>query len=649
MAIMQLKTRSLAFRLILSILTATVLLISGMLYYNYYFSKQLLLESARETARQLTKATMNRVISILISTERVPESLRLYLDDQDAGLESIQEMQKFGLQNKIEVFGSAIAYAPYAYDPAVEAYSPYCYRKDNKLLFKNLADEDYDYFSMDWYTLPRDAGRGIWTEPYFDKGGGNILMATYSMPFYRIEKGERVFRGVVTADLSLDWLETLMNSLKVFETGYVVLVSEKGTVITHPVKEFQMRNLRDLAERAGSQGLTKIAAQMMNTSEGYFPFNSLIDKRACWMYYATLPETNWHMGVVFTESELFAGLQQLYLYTLLIGMLGIIMLSVVVILFASQITKPLRRLTHKAIEIGAGNFDVEIGEDRSTKEISQLGNALSRMQSELKDYIRNLEVTTKAKERFESELNIAHEIQQGMIPKIFPPFPNREDVDIYAILEPARQVGGDLYDFFFLDKDTLCFAIGDVSDKGVPASLMMAITITLFRADADKKQKVNEIVGAINNDVSKENTNLMFITFFLGILNMKTGELDFCNAGHNYPLLLRKNGKLEMLGETHGLPLGINEGQVYQSGKIIIEKNETLVLYSDGITEAMNQKGELYGDDRFQDFLLDKCGKMDPRQITHSIMHDVSGFADTPERSDDITLLVLSYYPSQLK
>jgi sigma-B regulation protein RsbU (phosphoserine phosphatase) len=267
------------------------------------------------------------------------------------------------------------------------------------------------------------------------------------------------------------------------------------------------------------------------------------------------------------------------------------------------------------------------------------------MQFELKEYIRNLEITTAAKERFESELNIAHDIQQGMIPKVFPPFPGRDDIDIYAILEPARQVGGDLYDFFFLDDENLCFAIGDVSDKGVPASLMMAMTITLFRAKANIDTEISEIVGSINREISRENENFLFVTFFMGILNVRTGGIKFCNAGHNYPLMLRKDGKLEPLAETHGMPLGIKEKQVYKSGNIVIGKNDTLVLFTDGITEAMSIKGELYGDERFEEFIKGKCRGLNTGQITKAIMEDVEGFTRNPERSDDITLLVLSYYP----
>jgi phosphoserine phosphatase RsbU/P len=643
----RIKKKGLAFQLILSILSATTLLIAGILYYNYHFSKKLLHESAVETARQLTNATMNRMESVLVSAQRVPEGLLLFLDNPGIKEKTIDDMLRFILENKPEIFASSIAFAPYAFDPEKESFAPYCYRTDEGLINKDLGGEEYSYLEQSWYTDARDAGHGLWTEPYFDEGGGDVVMSTYVVPFYDSTGG--AFKGVATADISLAWLEHMMNSIKVFESGYVILISEKGTIITHPDSDYQMRNLAELSEKAGNSGLAALARQMMQQREGYLPFRSLIDQQPSWMYFNTLPQTNWHMAVVIPESELFEGLHKLFIYTIFIGILGIILLSFVVIVFSSQITKPLRRLTRTAYEIGTGNFNVQIGEIYSAKEISLLGNALGRMQSELKDYIRDLETTTIAKERIESELNIAHEIQQGMIPKVFPAFPGRNDLDIYALLEPARQVGGDLYDFFFLDDETLCFAIGDVSDKGVPASLMMAITITLFRAEAVKDKALNEIVSTINRDVCRGNENMMFITFFMGMLNMRTGELTFCNAGHNYPLLLRKDGSLFILAETHGVPLGIDEDQQYGTGKITLSKNEMLVLFSDGITEAMNIEGELYGDERFAGLITTRCAGLTTIQASQEIMNDVSAFANTPERSDDITLMVLQYYPSVKK
>ena len=641
------KPKGLAFKLSLGILSATVIIIFGILYYNYHFSKKLLLESARETAEQLANSTLTRMESVLISAQRVPEGAKLLLKYPTLKKEGLEEMLGLVLQNKPEIYGCAVAFAPYAFDPAVEGYAPYCYRSGDDYIVMDLSTKKYRYYDQPWFTAPRDSAFSIWTEPYFDRGGGNVFMTTYSTPFYYNDSLGGGFRGVATADLSLGWLENMMNFIKVYETGYVFLVTEKGTVITHPVKEFQMQNIENLAREKGSEEWINIVNELETSREGYLPFHSLVDGRPCWLYFSTLPQTKWRMAVVFPEEELFAGLKNLFLFTIFMGVIGIILLSFIVIVYSAQIIKPLKKLTQTAEVIGGGNFDVIIREDRSTREINMLGNAFNRMQTELKEYIHNLEHTTAVKERFESELNIAHDIQQGMIPKIFPPFPDRADVDIYALLVPARQVGGDFYDFFFLDDETLCFAIGDVSDKGVPASLMMSMTITLFRAKADLSAGISDIVNELNRSISKDNTNLMFITFFMGILKLRTGSLQYCNAGHNYPLLLNNNGKLKVLSETHGIPLGIMEEHKYSSSEMQLEKGEKLVLYTDGITEALSISGEFYSEERLNGLVQTSCCKKTTKEVTEIIMNDVAAFVKTDERSDDITLMVLSYFPEK--
>lgn len=636
-------TKRLAFKLIVSILAATALLLFGILYNNYRVSKKLLLESARETAYQLTNATMTRMESVLISAQRVPEGMTLFLKEKNVTEMSLLDMLGFILSNKPEVFGSAVAFAPHEFDRETENYAPYCYRSDDRMVYKNLADDNYRYYEQDWYVLAKDSAHALWTEPYFDKGGGNVMMATYAVPFYKEINGEKMFRGVVTSDISLKWLEDMMSAIKVFKTGYVIMISQNGTIITHPVRDHLMRNLYDIATEAGNEELQDIALQLKQQKEGYFPFTSLIDGRPCWFYYTTLPQTSWHMAVVIPEDELFAGLQQLYTYTIFIGILGILLLSLVVILFSARTTRPLMRLTETAHEIGSGNLDVKIGEDRSSLEIAMLGNAFNRMQAELKEYIRNLEVTTAARERMESELNIASSIQLGMIPKVFPPFPDRSDIDIYAWLKPARQVGGDLYDFFFLDEDNICFAIGDVSDKGVPAALMMAMTITLFRAKMDIARPVGEIAASINREISRENENMMFVTFFMGIINTRTGMMSYCNAGHNYPFILDDDGSLVRLDQTHGVPFGINGDMPYGSSEIRLAKPCRLILFTDGISEAVSIDKEFYGDDRLTELIRRRCKGLSASRITEKIKDDVAAFTRNPEQSDDITLMVIKF------
>ena len=217
--------------------------------------------------------------------------------------------------------------------------------------------------------------------------------------------------------------------------------------------------------------------------------------------------------------------------------------------------------------------------------MKQLHDSFEHMQQSLVAYIDELKDTTAKKERIESELRIAREIQMGMVPKIFPAFPEREDVDLYAKLIPAKEVDGDLYDFFIED-NKLYFIVGDVSGKGVPASLVMAVTCRLFRTVASHFQKPSEIVTSLNDTLAENNESNMFCTFFLGILDLQTGYMQYCNAGHNAPVVMRASGKTEFMEVVPNLPLGLFEGFPYDGQECTLMKGDSLFLYTDGVTEA---------------------------------------------------------------
>ncbi|MCK4288885.1 MAG: SpoIIE family protein phosphatase, partial [Bacteroidales bacterium] len=347
--------------------------------------------------------------------------------------------------------------------------------------------------------------------------------------------------------------------------------------------------------------------------------------------------------VFIPSDELFVDLYNLNRKLLILGSIGIVLLLILIIFISHRLTKPLTKLAKITQTIGAGNFNANTQVSNASKEIVQLGNSINQMQSELKNYIKNLKETTAAKEKIESELKIAHDIQQGIIPKIFPPFPERDDIDLFAVLDPARDVGGDLYDFFFIDDHKICFAIGDVSGKGVPASLFMAITRTLLRSKATKNSSAKEIVSELNIELCKGNENSMFVTFFLCIMDTKTGIVEFCNAGHNYPFIIRNNNKINCIEETHGTPIGIFDYINYESGTFQLSNNESIVLYTDGVTEAMDIDNNLYGDERLIG-LLAKSKDHHPKVITKTIVDDVNKFVGKAEQSDDITILILSYF-----
>ncbi len=254
--------------------------------------------------------------------------------------------------------------------------------------------------------------------------------------------------------------------------------------------------------------------------------------------------------------------------------------------------------------------------------------------------------TKAAKETIESELRVAREIQMGIVPKIFPAFPDRPEFDIHALLEPAKEVGGDLYDFFLFHDHLLYFVIGDVSGKGVPSSLFMAVTKTLIKAEAGKDHTdPAEILFSVNNELSRDNESCMFVTIFLGMLDIRKGRILFCNGGHNPPYVFHRNGAVEMLPGTGDIALGAMEDVPYHQGSIALEYGDSLVLYTDGVTEAMDKEGNLFTEKRLE-AALRKLDHGASREVSLAVFEEVKSFAAGTMQSDDITLLVLKYRAS---
>ncbi len=326
-----------------------------------------------------------------------------------------------------------------------------------------------------------------------------------------------------------------------------------------------------------------------------------------------------------------------------------IILSVIIILivggitfaFSRMITNPFLTLIRGVEEIGKGNLESKVMV-RTGDELEMLAATFNKMTENLKNYIKNLEDTTAVKERIESELKIAHDIQMGMLPNIFPPFPDVPEFDIYATLEPAKEVGGDLFDFFFLDDDHLCFTVGDVSGKGMPASLFMVVTKIMVKTKATKGLSPEKVLDRVNQDISMDNPSLLFVTLFLGILNIRTGELQFANGGHNPPLIIRSGGDIGMTESTGGIALGVMEDFLYESKAVALQRGDLIVLYSDGVTEAMNRDQDLYGDKRLLE-LMHTLKDRPVHEIIRGIVESVDAFCQDEPRSDDITLMAIRF------
>jgi sigma-B regulation protein RsbU (phosphoserine phosphatase) len=319
----------------------------------------------------------------------------------------------------------------------------------------------------------------------------------------------------------------------------------------------------------------------------------------------------------------------------------------------NRISQPLQRLAEHAKALASYDFstatdwpsaDLAPLPVHSRDEVGDLAASFVHMEQELRKSIKNLTETTAAKERIESELQIARTIQMSMVPKMFPPFPQRSEFALYAVIEPAKEVGGDFYDFFFVDETHLYFAIGDVAGKGVPASLFMAVTTTLLRAKTSKEMLPDEILRRVNQELCVGNDSSMFVTVFCGVLQTRTGEVWYSSGGHNPPYVLANCGDVEPLPRTGGVALGAMAGATYRTRQVTLRPGDGLFLYTDGITEAMDIHDNLFSDQRLQAVLRQTPGAS-PAERIQRVVTEVKRFAQAAPQSDDITALALTYLP----
>jgi phosphoserine phosphatase RsbU/P len=635
------KNRGLAFKLTILILSSISIIFFLIFSYNYSVSRRIIVSNIEKNARNLSLATVNRIDMVLNAIEKVPENLAAFAEHTSHASSDYIDLIRMVVENNPEIFGAAIAFEPYVLGADTPRFAPYFYKKEGGIKYAHLA---YDYFFRDWYQIPKELNRPAWTEPYFDEEGGQIIMATYSVPFYKVVAGEKKFMGVVTADISLEWLQKIVDSIKIAETGYGFLLSKNGTFVTHPdIKLVMNETIFSVAEARNDPELRKLGRKLIRGEKGFAPFQSLVTGKACWMVYAPLASSSWSLGVLFPQTELMADITRLNGTVLFLAVAGFFIIFAVIIWIAGTITRPLRALSRATEHVAVGNLDAQVPRIKTSDEVGKLAHSFDAMQTSLKQYIQKLTETTAARERIESELKIAHDIQMGIIPKTFPPFPDLEEFELYASIVPAKEVGGDLYDFFFMDEDHLCFVVGDVSGKGIAAALFMAVTRTLIKAKATQLLNAGAVLTRVNEDLSLENPSMMFVTLFMGILNIRTGEMEYANAGHNPPYIMGVDGSLKPVKPTGDCILGVEEGFEYRTKNLLLKEGETIFVFTDGVTEAMDEANALFSEKRLEKRLVELHDRS-IESILSGVMSSIENFAQNAPQADDITMLLLRFH-----
>lgn len=602
-------------------------------YFSYKTSVSIVEEQTIINSETIVSSAIDKIELITKPIEEIPYNLAQTYSNV---LETLEKQMEGGIRINSNVFGMAAAFEPYKYSVEIEKFSPYAFRKDGEIIFTNLNEKSYNYLNQKWYKEPKEREKALWSEPYFDKGGGEELMATFSVPIFR----NNSFIGITTADITLKKINKIVSSILILKTGHVFLLSQKGRFISHPDSDLIMKkSLAEYAADLHNSRLKKIAQRIEQGKTGFLPYE--LNKKEHIVYFSPIESMGWYIGIVFPRNELFAPLHRLTRTTFIISFLGILLLVIVVIIVTKRTTKRITTLSRITEIIAAGNFSHQIEHDSSSDEIGKLSTSFNNMQASLLKQIDTLKKVTAGKQKIESELQIARKIQMSILPKVFPSFPSPHGFDVFATVNPAKEVGGDLYDFFFVDEDHFCFLIGDVSGKGVPAALFMAVTKTLIKATVTAGKSAAETMKIVNKELLLNNEDCMFVTVFIGALDVRTGDVEFICAGHNPPVKLAENGS-EMIAAYPSPALGVFPDAVYESHILHLDPDESLFLYTDGVTEAFNTENEQYSCERLLSTLDSQFSNSSTTTID-TISQSVEKFTENAMQSDDITMLNIRF------
>ena len=557
-------------------------------------------------------------------------SVRSNVSDIEHALDSpekLYDVLKKKLPNHPNITYFFAAFEPNYYPEEGRWFEPGVYRDGDSIIQNQVGSATHDYLNFEWYQKGLQSENGYWSDPYIDGTSTRLLICSFVVPIHDAT-GRRV--GVFGGDVSLDWLRQQLrdidnnmnakyNNSHIRTYGFIT--SNNGTYIAHPD---QKRILKD-----------KFTG-FVDTSEKVGVLDTKLDGRDVFVFFEDLQHTGWMIGfavpkrLVWMPVVLFAAIM---LIAMVLGLLAVAIISRITIY---RSTSPLQILAKSADEVAKGNFNAPLPQLSNHDEISLLRDSFGNMQQSLTRYIDELKSSTAENAAFENEMTNARDIQMAMVPNQFPPFPERHDVDIFGRMEPAKSVGGDLYDFV-IRNDHLFFCIGDVSGKGVAAALLMAVTRSLFHSIAVTEQHPKRIMMRLNRAICDRNEANMFVTMFIGMLNLRTGHLNYCSAGHELPLLSGQTMKVK-----RNLPLGVMLDWDYEWQDTTLKSGDTLFLYTDGLNDAENAAGERFGRKRVAN-LMDGHTNDTAQQLAERVTSEIQQFVGDTDQSDDLTMLIIKW------
>ncbi|HVI54595.1 MAG TPA: SpoIIE family protein phosphatase [Luteibacter sp.] len=624
--------RSVASRLALAVLlgSAIVLIVTGGLLLSHT-REQTLRQTERE-ASAIASSAANRIQARIDGVAKVDQVL--------AGLLSSRRDQAPAIIRDIlaanpEIGDISAAFVPRDHTALREDDAPVARRKqDGGIVMGSRLSDPEPYWSSPWFIRGLNCEKGCW-QPPFRSTERNETLVGYSMA---IPGKNLPVIGVADATISLDWLQKLLGGLTKPDHASAFVLDTNGEFLAHDWLSY-------IGTRA-SHPLLSAVAENRNPVR-ITPEEGGRVSEPVWVYFVPIRGTRWTFGLSMPERQVLADLRRTYLIDIMLGVLALAGVSLITLIVTRRLMAPLGVLAERAENVSRGDLDFALPVVRRNDEVGRLTRAFDQMRHQLAGHIDTAKRTAREQERMASELEIARQIQLALIPEAHW-MADDGRLELHAALRPASAVGGDLYTYFALGARHVCVMVGDVSDKGIPAALFMARTITLARTIATHARSPSDILGALNRELCKGNDTCMFVTLLCGVVETETGLLALASAGHEQPVL-HAGGSAILVDVETGPALGLDREARYPVRVLTLLGGDTVLMYTDGVSEAHAANQKLYG----AHALLDSVSRIEegatPEAFVDRVLHDVDAYVDGAVAYDDIALLALTWHDTGAK
>ena len=629
--------QSFSARLSLYIIIATSVLCTAGLFGAEIFTVSELKKSVSKDAGEILKIQIKDVEKVLADVESATESMVWVVKDNLDDADFMFHICEKTVEYNPYIMGVAVAFEPYYYPSKGKWFGPYAsYDSEGNLVSYQCGTENYDYFNEDWYRLPETRNSSVWLDPYYDEDnvehGLDQYLTTYSVP---LTDDDGKFFGVLQSDISLKDITDKLSFLEGYEHSYSMLLGRSGSFISHPDSTaLNLATIFEYANEIRNKGMEELGVKMISGETGAAIVYDHNGKN--YVAYGSL-SNGWSMAIVCPYADVYGTIVRTNVNLTILMLIELLLLFIIIKKIVSRTTKPITEFVYSALTIGKGNFKARLPEVKTHDELRKLHDSLEYMLISFKEYIAQLTQSTSSNEKYESELNIASNIQKQMLPFTFQ---KTDRFDIYARLTPAKEVGGDLFDFLVRD-NYLYIAIGDVSGKGVPAALYMAITRYAFNFISSLGHSVDDVMGEINNSFCKGNSMMMFVTMFIAKINLETYEMEYCNAGHNPIVVKDPDGSVKYLHTKSNIAIGLVDDFPFQKETLQLGRGTRLLLYTDGVTEAEDADKNQYGEDRLLEFVHSLSADDSSEDVIDKLFSSVKEFTGENAQNDDITVLTV--------